>query len=68
MGRKLVRLKNRKPPICERRRSTLRIQARTSDEGYIDQFGRIMVWSEKHRTYVPSRKVGTPPAINSPRP
>ncbi len=65
MGRKLVHTKNRRAPICERRRSGLRIQSQGEDT-YTDQYGRVLVWSEKHRDYIPSRRVSTKAAVNSP--
>lgn len=64
MGRKLVHTRNRKAPKCERRCSSVRV-ALQSDGTYTDQFGRVMVYSEKHNTYVPSGCVGIP-AVNSP--
>jgi len=64
MGRKRVHIQNRKAPICERRSSSLRI-AHQGAEGYTDQYGRVMVWSERHKTYVPSGRCGTA-TINSP--
>lgn len=62
---KLVHTKNRRAPLCERRRSSTRVQSQGEDT-YTDQYGRVLVWSEKHRTYVPQGRVSTPAAVNSP--
>lgn len=64
MGKK-VHVRNRKAPICERRKSSTRI-ALQSDGSYTDQYGRVMVWSEKAKDYVPSSRCGTA-AVNSPK-
>lgn len=64
MGRKIVHTKNRRAPQCERRRSSTRIQSQ-GDDTYTDQYGRVLAWSEKHKTYVPTGRVGTA-AVNSP--
>jgi len=64
MGKK-VHIRNRKAPICERRKSTTRI-AHQGAEGYTDQYGRVLIWNEKHKTYVPSGRCGTA-TVNSPK-
>jgi hypothetical protein len=65
MGRQKTHIRNRKAPWCERRKSSTRIAVQ-SDGSYTDQYGRVLVWSEKHRTYVPSGSCGTA-AVNSPK-